>query len=81
MKRTTRQVFSSATLSCGDSLSLTDSQVLYNYVEMHDRRLMRPLFLHRLPCQLFDVLKLLEFEVAKRMLIVRFEINVNLLWE
>jgi hypothetical protein len=76
-----RQVFSSAMLSCGDSLSLTNSRVLYNYVEVHDGRLMRPIFLHGLPCQLFDVLKLLEFEVAKRMLIVRFEINIDLLWE
>jgi len=42
---------------------------------------MRPIFLHGLPCQLFDALKLIEFEVAKRMFIVSFEINVDLVWE
>jgi hypothetical protein len=67
--------------SSSRSHSLTDSRVFYNHVEVHGR-LKRPIFLHRLPCQLFDALKLLEFELAKRMLVVSFEIKVDdLLWE
>jgi len=60
------------------SLSLTSIRDLHNNVEVRGGRLMQPIFLHGLPCQLFNVLKLLEFEVAKRMLIVGFKINVDL---
>jgi hypothetical protein len=60
-----------------DSLSLTGSRDLHNYVEVLARRLTQPIFLHGLPfSQRFAVLK---FEVTKRMLIVSFEINVDLL--
>jgi hypothetical protein len=73
---------SSAMLGRGDSLSLTGSLDLHNYVEVRDGRLTRPIFLHGLPrFQLFRALKALKFEVPKRMLIVSFEVDVDLLWE
>jgi len=73
---------SSAMLSHGDSLSLTGSRDLHNYVEGCGGRLTQPIFLHGLPlCQLFGALMILKFEVAKKMLIVSCEINVDLLWE
>ncbi|KIM91900.1 hypothetical protein PILCRDRAFT_103448 [Piloderma croceum F 1598] len=42
-------IISSATFSYGDSLSLTGSQDLHNYVEVCGGKLIQPIFLHRLP--------------------------------
>jgi len=60
-------------------LSLTG---FHNYVEALGGRLTRPIPLHGLPgFQLFSALTTLRFEVATKMFITTFEINVNLLWE
>jgi hypothetical protein len=42
-------------------------------------RLIRPMLQDGRPCQLFNTLKIPKFEVAKTILIVSVEINVDLL--
>ena len=65
-----------------DNESLTSSLILHNYVEARGGRFTQPIPSHGLPCcQLFSALKSLKFEVAKKMLIATFEINVDLSWE
>ena len=66
----------SVTLDRGDSLSLTGSRDLNNYVEVVFGRLMRPIFRHSEPSQLFGAF---SSEKANRFLSVSFEINVDLL--
>jgi hypothetical protein len=48
-------------------------------VEARGGRLIWPIFQGGPPCQLFNAFNLLESEVANRILIVGFEINVDLL--
>jgi hypothetical protein len=69
----------SATLNRGDSLSLTGSRDLHNDVEVHGGRVIRPIFQGGPPCQLFNAFNLPESEVANRILVMGFEINIDLL--
>src|ERR1700733_3583562 len=58
--------------------SLTGSRDLHNYVEVRGGRLIRPILQDGHPSQHFDAfINLLESEVANRILIVSFEINVR----
>ena len=60
--------------------SLTGSRDLNDYVEVVDGRLMRPIFRHSGPSQLFGAFSSpLGSEKANRFLIVSVEINVDLL--
>jgi hypothetical protein len=78
-KRAARQVLS-ATLNRGDSFSLTGSPDVHNYVKVRGGRLIWPIFQDGLPYQLFDAfINPLKSEAANRILIVSFEINVDLL--
>jgi hypothetical protein len=62
------------------SLSLTGIPDLRNNVEVVGGRLTQPRLLHGLPWfQLFGALTTLRFEVATKMFITTFEINVDLL--
>ena len=56
------------------------SRDLHNYVEVCGGRLVRPIFQDVLPRHHFDAfIIILDFELANRILIVTFEINVDLL--
>ena len=67
------------TLNNGESFSLTGKGNLYNYMEVRDGRLVRPIVQDRAPWrQLFNALIiLLDFEVATIILIMSSEMNVT----